>query len=155
MTSRVTSYSRAIRSQSSAGAAAAAIGVAANGRAAAPSKVLRSISILSLRSNPDVTKIIRPPALAARLGPVAGFNPAAGGFEEVFRALGLPLELVPVPLHDHQRPSQIGLVVARELELTTRFELGREQVDRAIVDHPPFGVPRLGPGIGMEQVEEA
>src|SRR4051794_19866256 len=44
MTSRVTSYSRAIGSQSSA-VAAAAIGPVANGNAAAPNRVLRSISI--------------------------------------------------------------------------------------------------------------
>ncbi len=28
-------------------------------------------------------------------------------------------------------------------------------VDRAVVDHPPLGVARLGPGVGMKQIDEA
>src|SRR5437868_13784484 len=127
MTSRVTSYSRAIRSQSSP-AGDAARGTAANGTAAAPSKVLRSNSIRSLRSNPDIAQIIRAPALAARLRTIAGFNPAAGRFEEVLRTLGPPFELMPVALHHHQRPDQIGRVIGREPELAGGVERGREQV---------------------------
>ena len=58
-------------------------------------------------------------------------------------------------LHHHQRPVEIGRIVGREAELAARLELGGEQVDRAVVDHPPLGVARLGPRVGVEQIEEA
>jgi hypothetical protein len=60
-----------------------------------------------------------------------------------------------VALHDHQRPVEIGRVVGCEAELAARLELGGEEVDRTVIDHPPLGVPRLRPGVGMEQIEEA
>ena len=50
---------------------------------------------------------------------------------------------------------EIGRVVGRQAELAAGLQLGREQVDRAVVDHPPLGVPRLGPRVGVEQIEEA
>ena len=50
---------------------------------------------------------------------------------------------------------EIGRIVGREAELAARLQLGREQVDRAVVDHPPLGVARLGPRVGVEQIEEA
>src|SRR5438270_13359776 len=101
MTSRVTSYSRAMRSQSSV-ALIAATGAATKGSAAPPSKVLRSISILPLRLDPNVTQIIRTAPLAARLGAIAGLDPASGRLEKVLRPFGQPLELAGMALHDHQ-----------------------------------------------------
>ena len=50
---------------------------------------------------------------------------------------------------------EIGRIVGGEPELAAGPELGREQVDRAVIDHPPLGVPRLGPRVGVEQIEEA
>ena len=58
-------------------------------------------------------------------------------------------------LHHHQRPGEIGRVVGCEAKLAAGFQLGGEQVDGAVVDHPPLGVARLGPRVGMEQVKEA
>ena len=39
-------------------------------------------------------------------------------------------------------------------ELATRLQLGGKHVYRAIVHHPALGVACLGPGIGMQQVDE-
>ena len=86
-------------------------------------------------------------ALVARLGPVGG----AG--EEVAGGLRLPCEVAAL-VHHHHRPAAIGRVVGAEPELAARLELGRDQVERAVVDHAPLGVARLGPGIGVQQIEE-
>ena len=60
-----------------------------------------------------------------------------------------------VALHHHQRPVEIGRIVGGQAEFAAGLELGREQVDRAVIDHPPLGVARLGPRVGVEQIEEA
>src|SRR4051812_21692677 len=137
MTSWVTSYSRAIRSQSSS-AVAAAIGSAAKVRAVAPSNVRRSISMPSLRSDSSVSKIIGPPAFASSLGAVAGLDPPARGFEKILWSLGKPFELRCVAVHDHQRPGEVSRVVGCDAELAAGLELRCEQVDRAVVHHPPL-----------------
>ena len=45
-------------------------------------------------------------------------------------------------------------MVGAEAELAAGPELGGEQRDRPVVHHPPLGVARLGPRVGVEQVEE-
>ena len=58
-------------------------------------------------------------------------------------------------LQDELRAQGKDLERAREAELAVRLELGRDQVERAVVDHPALGVARLRPRIGMKQVDEA
>ena len=50
---------------------------------------------------------------------------------------------------------EIGRIVGRQAELAAGLELGREQIDRPVVDHPPLGMARLGPRVGVQQIEEA
>ncbi len=45
-------------------------------------------------------------------------------------------------------------MIGAEAQLAAGFELGREQLDRPVVHHPPLGMARFGPGIGVEQVDE-
>nr|GFD60939.1 hypothetical protein [Tanacetum cinerariifolium] len=40
-----------------------------------------------------------------------------------------------------------------EAEFAADLELGRDRIERAVIDHPPLGVTRLGPRIGMEQID--
>ena len=46
-------------------------------------------------------------------------------------------------------------MIGAEAELAAGLELARDHRDRAGVHHPALGVARLGPGVGMEQIDEA
>ena len=50
---------------------------------------------------------------------------------------------------------QIDRVIGAEAEFAARLELRRDQVERAVVHHPPLGMARLGPGVGVEQIGKA
>lgn len=91
--------------------------------------------------------------LAAGLGLVSGLAPSAGPGQEIGRAFRQPFEIAPLA-HDHARPAAIDRIVGPQPEFAAGFQLGGDHVDGAMVDHPPLGMPRLGPGIGMEQVDE-
>ena len=45
-------------------------------------------------------------------------------------------------------------MVGAEAELAAGLQLGCDQAHRPVVHHPPLGMARLGPGIGVEQVDE-
>ncbi len=104
--------------------------------------------------DPPVTEIPDLMPLRARLGFVARFGPAAGAPLEIARALRQPFILVAVAAHHHQRVLQIDRMVGAEAELAAGLELRRDQVERAVVHHPPLGVARLGPGVGMEEIDQ-
>src|SRR5690606_16828770 len=82
------------------------------------------------------------------LGPAGrAVLPTVGPFDEPFEPVGMPA-------HHHQRVAQINGVIGPEAELPAGLQLGGEQRHRPIVHHPPLRMARLGPGVGMEQVEE-
>ena len=56
-------------------------------------------------------------------------------------------------LHHHQRPVEIGRVIGRNAEFAAGLHLGRDQGERPVVHHPPLGMARLGPGVGMQQID--
>ena len=45
---------------------------------------------------------------------------------------------------------EIGRIVGGEAEFPAGPELGGDQVERAVVDHPPLGMACLGPWVGVE-----
>ena len=94
------------------------------------------------------------PVNRAGFGFIAGFGPAAGADLEITRGLDQPIELVGVAAHDHQRVADIDRMISAEPEFTAGLQFGGKQIDRAIIHHPPLGMPRLGPRIGMEEIEK-
>jgi len=92
--------------------------------------------------------------LHAGLGLVARLGPAAGAGEKILRPLAQPVERG-VIVHHHHRMRDIDGVIGAEAEFAAGFQLGRNQVDRPLVHHPPLGMARLGPGIGVQQIDEA
>ncbi len=46
-------------------------------------------------------------------------------------------------------------MIGAEPEFPAWLELGGDQVKRPRIHHPALGMPGLGPGIGMEQIDEA
>jgi hypothetical protein len=85
---------------------------------------------------------------------IAGFGPATWAVLELRGRIAEPFKLVIVATHHHQRVAQVDRVIGAKAELAARLQLRREQIERAVVHHPPLGVARLGPGIGVEQIEE-
>jgi hypothetical protein len=55
-------------------------------------------------------------------------------------------------LHHHQGVAQIHRMVGAETEFPARLQLGRDQLNRAVVHHAALGMARLGPGIGVQQI---
>ena len=66
-----------------------------------------------------------------------------GGLGLLLRRLGQP--------GDRRRLKRPRPIVRREQHV---LQLGRNQVDRAVVHHPALGMAHLGPRIGVEQVDE-
>src|SRR3546814_15069675 len=104
--------------------------------------------------NPAIAEIPHPVPLRAGLRLIAGFGPAAGAGLKIARILCQPFILVAVAAHHHQRVPQIDRMVGAEAELAAGLQLRRDQVERAVVHHPPLRVARLGPRVGVEQIGE-
>ena len=83
---------------------------------------------------------------------VACFGPIVGAGEEVFRAQNLPVKIAS-SVHLHHRPADVDRVIGAKTEFAAGFEFRRDPVKRAGVHHPPFGVARLAPRIGVEEVD--
>lgn len=85
---------------------------------------------------------------------ITGFRPATGSHLEITGHLCKPFELVGMSAHDHERVAQIDRMVGAKAKLSAGSQFAREQIHWSVVHHAPLGMARLGPGIGMEQVEK-
>ena len=95
--------------------------------------------------------------LFAGLFLVAGLAPAGGAPLEAGGAIDHPLERSGLGIgeapHHHQRVTHIDRVIGAEAKFAARFQFVRDHLHRPVVHHPPLRMARLGPGVGVEQVD--
>jgi hypothetical protein len=84
---------------------------------------------------------------------IARLRPAAAADLKILGFLGQPLELVGVALHHHQGMADIDRVIGAESEFAAGLQLAGEHFHRAIIHHATLGMARLGPWVGMQQIE--
>ena len=61
---------------------------------------------------------------------------------------------MPVALHDHEGVAQIYGVIGAKPEFPAGFQFCVDEIKRTIVHHPALHMPRFGPRIGMQQIDE-